>query len=57
MMRRTAWIWFAGCAAWLVDGLVSLRFHNWLHARLAFMLSMLFLFAALFYRNQSPDSR
>ncbi len=51
-MRRAAWIWFAGCTAWVIDGLVSLRLNNWLHARLAFMEAMLFLCAALFYRQQ-----
>ncbi len=53
MMRKTAWIWFAGFAAWLADGLVSLRLHNWLHARLALMVAIVFFTAGLFYRRQS----
>jgi hypothetical protein len=52
LMRNTSWIWFAGCAAWIADGLISLRFHDWMHARLAFTVAMLFLAAALFYRQQ-----
>jgi hypothetical protein len=52
-MRKAALIWFAGFAAWVIDGMVSLHFHNWLHARLAFMLAMLFFCAALFYRRQT----
>jgi hypothetical protein len=51
-MRNLAWIWFAGFAAWLVDGFVSLHFHSIQRAELAFMLAMLFLAAGLFYRQQ-----
>ena len=51
-MRKTAWIWFAGFAAWVVDGLVGIHYHNWLHAQLAFIVAMVFLVAALFYRRQ-----
>lgn len=51
-MRKTAWIWFAGFIAWLIDGFVSVHYGNWLHARLAFIVAMLFLVAALFYRKQ-----
>ena len=47
-----AWVWFAGFAAWLVDGLVSAPYRAWPRAELAFMLAMLFLFAGLFYRSQ-----
>ena len=50
--RRTAWIWFAGFAAWLMDALIGLRLHNWQHARLALMVALVFLAAGLFYRNQ-----
>ncbi len=32
-MRKTAWIWFLGFAAWLADAMLSLRMHNVLHAR------------------------
>jgi hypothetical protein len=51
-MRKTLWIWFAGCAAWIVDGFVSLRYHDQLHARLAFCVAMVFLAAGFFYRKQ-----
>jgi hypothetical protein len=51
-MRKTAWIWFVGCAAWLVDGLIRLRLHAIPHAQLAFMLAMVFFAAGMFYRNQ-----
>src|ERR1035441_3444974 len=46
-MRRTAWIWFVGCAAWLVDGVVQLRVHARPHAQLAFMVALMFLVAGL----------
>ena len=51
-MRRLAWVWFAGFAAWLVNGMVSVRLHNLPHAELAFMLAMVFLAAGLFYQRQ-----
>jgi hypothetical protein len=51
-MRKSAWIWFVGCAAWSVDGVFWLHLHARAHAQLAFMLAMLFLVAGLFYRNQ-----
>jgi len=51
-MRNLAWIWFAGCVAWLVSGLISLRQHSLQHAQLAFLVAMVFLFAGLFYRRQ-----
>jgi hypothetical protein len=50
--RRTAWIWFAGCAAWSVDGVFWLHLRARAHAQLALMLAMLFLVAGLFYRRQ-----
>ena len=50
-MRKTAWIWFVGFAAWSIDGAFWLRLHATAHARLAFMLALLFLVAGLFYRN------
>ncbi len=53
MMQRTAWIWFAGFAAWIADALVSVHLHDWLHARLAFMVAIVFLVAGLFYRRQT----
>ena len=52
-MRKTAWIWFVGCAAWFVDGVANLRLHALPHAQLAFMVSMVFFVAGLFYRQQS----
>jgi hypothetical protein len=51
-MRLASWIWFVGCAAWVIDGLVSLRLHSMQHAQLAFLVAMVFLAAALFYRRQ-----
>ena len=51
-MRKTAWIWFVGCAAWIMDGVVQLRVRAILHAQLAFMVALLFLAAGLFYRQQ-----
>ena len=52
LMRKMLWIWFVGCAAWLVDGFISLRYHDQLHARLAFCVAMVFLAAGFFYRTQ-----
>ena len=51
--KNTAWIWFLGCAAWMLDSFVSARFHNWIHARLALMVAIVFLAAGLFYRRQT----
>ncbi len=51
-MRRTAWIWLAGCIAWTADCLVSIRLHSPQHAELALMMALLFLVAWLFYRSQ-----
>lgn len=51
-MRKTAWIWFAGFAAWVVDGIISLRLHSFLHAKLAFFIAMVFFAAGLFYWQQ-----
>jgi hypothetical protein len=53
MMRRTAWIWFLGFAAWLIDAFVSIHLNYWLHARLAVMVAIVFLAAGLFYRRQT----
>jgi len=53
MMRKTAWIWFVGFAAWLADALLSLRMRNLLHARLALMVAIVFFTAGLFYRRQT----
>jgi hypothetical protein len=51
-MRKTAWIWFVGCAAWFTDSAIQLRFHARAHAQLAFMLALLFLVAGIFYRRE-----
>jgi len=51
-MRKTAWIWLAGCIAWTVDAGVSLSVHSAAHAELAIVLAMLFGIAWLFYRSQ-----
>ena len=51
-MRKTAWIWFVGCAVWFGDGVAQLRVHAQAHAELAFMLALLFLVAGVFYRGQ-----
>jgi len=51
-VRNTAWIWFLGCAVWIVDGVVNLRLRALPHAQLAFMVAMVFFVAGLFYRNQ-----
>jgi len=51
-MRKTAWVWFVGCAVWFADGVVHLRLRAVPHAQLAFMLAMLFFVAGLFYRQQ-----
>jgi hypothetical protein len=54
-LRKTAWIWFVGCAAWFVDGVFWAHLRSEAHAKLAFMLAMLFLVAGLFYRNQKTQ--
>ena len=51
-MRWTAWIWFVGAVAWLIDGLVSMRLRSGPHAQLAFMVALVFLGAGFFYRKQ-----
>lgn len=51
-MGRFAWIWFAGCAAWVVDAAVSLRVGARERAVLAGMVAMLFFVAGVFYRGQ-----
>lgn len=53
MMRKTAWIWFVGFAAWLADALLSLRMHHIFHARLAVAVAVVFFTAGLFYRRQT----
>jgi len=51
-MQKSAWIWFVGCAVWLLDGVEQMHVHAQVHAELAFVLSMLFLVAGFFYSNQ-----
>jgi hypothetical protein len=51
-MRNVAWLWFVGFAAWVFDGIVSLRLHSPQRAQLAFMVALVFLAAGLFYRKQ-----
>jgi hypothetical protein len=53
MTRKTAWVWFLGFAAWVVDAMVSAHYQNWLHARLALMVAIVFLTAGFFYRRQT----
>ncbi len=50
-MRNLAWIWFAGCAVWILGGAIALRQRSYQHAQLSFLVAMVFL-AALFYRRQ-----
>lgn len=52
LMRKTAWIWLAGCIAWTFDAAVSLVLHAAAHAELAFVMAVLFGVAWLFYRSQ-----
>ncbi|HEY0264818.1 MAG TPA: hypothetical protein VGC07_09870 [Granulicella sp.] len=51
-MRSTSWIWFAGFAVWVFDGLVQIHYRAWLHARIALSIALLFLVVGLFYRKQ-----
>jgi hypothetical protein len=51
-MKSTAWIWFVGCAVWLMDGMLSLHYRALQHAQLAFLLAMLFFAAAIITRQQ-----
>jgi hypothetical protein len=51
-MQKTAWIWFAGFAAWVVDGVISLRLHSLTHAAAAFFVAALFFTAGLVYQGR-----
>jgi hypothetical protein len=51
-MRWTRWIWFVGCAAWVVDSAISIQLHDLPHAKLAMMVAAVFLVAGLFYQAQ-----
>lgn len=46
------WIWFIGAAVWLIDGLIGVHYNNWLHARIALSVAVVFFAAGLFYRVQ-----
>jgi hypothetical protein len=48
----TRWIWFVGCAAWILDAAASVHAHDAAHARLALMVAAVFLAAGLFYPAQ-----
>jgi hypothetical protein len=51
-MRRSAWIWAAGCIVWTTDGLINLRNRNLQHAQLDLLLAIMFGIAFAFYRQQ-----
>ncbi len=51
-MRRTAWIWLAGCIAWTLDAAVGLHYSNSKQVVIAVSMALLFLIAWFFYRNQ-----
>ena len=46
------WIWFVGCAAWVVDAAASVHLHDAARAKLALMVAAVFLLAGLFYQAQ-----
>ncbi len=52
LMRRTAWIWLAGCLAWTLDCGVNAFHGNRPHAELALLLAILFGIAYAFYGSQ-----
>ena len=51
-MRRTAWIWAVGSAAWTFDCIVNLHYRNLPHAELAFLVALMFGIAWAYYRQQ-----
>ncbi len=51
-MCKLAWIWFAGCFAWVIDGLIGLYYRNWPQAELAFAVAAVFFAAGMLYRRQ-----
>ncbi|MCU1321858.1 MAG: hypothetical protein JWM43_1507 [Acidobacteriaceae bacterium] len=53
-MGARAWIWFAGCFVWVLDGGLSVHYRNWPHAELAFAVAMVFFAAGMLYRQQRP---
>ena len=56
-MRKTACIWFVGCGAWIIDGGVSINYHDWLHAGLAFIVAMVFFTAGMLFRKSHVEPR
>jgi hypothetical protein len=52
LMRRTAWIWAVGSAAWTFDAIVNLYYRRAPHAILAFALAIMFAIAWAFYSQQ-----
>ncbi len=50
--RWTRWIWYAGATAWLFSGIVALRLHHGLHARIALTIAVLFSGAGMFFQSQ-----
>ena len=51
-MRKHAWVWLAGCLAWIFDLVVNLVVRNMPHAELALIMAVLFGIAYAFYRSQ-----
>ncbi len=51
-MRRTSWIWLAGCIAWLFNAGLSLHYQAIQRAKLDFLIAMLFGLAYAFYFTQ-----
>ena len=51
-MRRFAWIWLAGCIAWLFDAGLSLHSHETQRAELNFLVAIMFGIAYAFYSSQ-----
>ena len=51
-MRWTRWIWFVGCATWVLDAAASARRHDLANAKLALTLAGVFFVAGLFYNAQ-----
>ncbi len=52
-MKRIAWVWFAGFAAWLTAGVLRLRLGDLAHGQIALLVAGMFLAAGLFYRNRA----
>jgi hypothetical protein len=52
-MRRTGWIWAAGCIAWTADALINLCAGNVPHAQISLLLAIMFGIAFGFFRVQN----